>query len=125
MIVLSFAPSTVGAATMPIEYAKRARKTPETESAHAREVAGAMLADIEARGETAVREYAARLDNWHGDIVLSPDETDRRAREVPAAVREDIDFATAQVRRFADAQRASIREFAAELRPGLTTGQRL
>ena len=110
---------------MATEYLKRASKTPETEAAHAREVAGAMLADIEARGEVAVREYAARLDHWHGDIVLSPGEIERRTRDVPAAVREDIDFATAQVRRFADAQRASIREFTAELRPGLTAGQRL
>ncbi len=113
------------AANMAIEYLKRASKTPETESAHAREVASTMLADIESRGEAAVREYAARLDDWHGDIVLSPDEIERRTRDVPAAVREDIDFATAQVRRFADAQRASIREFAEELRPGLTAGQRL
>src|SRR5215468_9054274 len=112
-------------ATMAIEYLKRASRTPETESAHAREVASAMLADIEARGEAAVREYAARLDRWHGDIVLSPDEIERRTRDVPAAVRQDIEFATAQVRRFADAQRASIREFAEELQPGLTAGQRL
>jgi len=117
--------SSSGAANMAIEYLKRASKTPETESAHARDVASTMLADIESRGEAAVREYAARLDDWHGDIVLSPDEIDRRTRDVPAAVRDDIDFATAQVRRFADAQRASIHEFAEEFRPGLTAGQRL
>ena len=110
---------------MPTEYLKRASKTPETESAHAREVAGGMLADIEARGEAAVREYAARLDRWHGEIVVPRDEIERRARDVPIAVRQDIEFATAQVRRFADAQRASIHEFAAELRPGLIAGQRL
>ena len=44
-----------------IEYLKRAAKTPETETGHARQVAGDMLADIEARGEAAVRDYAARL----------------------------------------------------------------
>ena len=110
---------------MATEYLKRASKTPETESANAREVAGAMLADIEARGEVAVREYAARLDHWHGEIMVSPDEIERRTRVVSAAVRQDIEFATAQVRRFAEAQRASINEFAAELRPGLTAGQRL
>jgi sulfopropanediol 3-dehydrogenase len=110
---------------MATEYLKRASKTPETESATAREVAGTMLADIEARGEAAVREYAARLDNWHGEIVVSPAEIERRTRDVPPAVRQDIEFATAQVRRFAEAQRASINEFAAELRPGLTAGQRL
>jgi len=110
---------------MATEYLKRASKTPETESAHAREVAGAMLADIEARGEAAVRDYAARLDNWHGEIVVSSDEVERRTRDVPVAVRRDIEFATEQVRHFAEAQRASIDEFAVELRPGLVAGQRL
>jgi sulfopropanediol 3-dehydrogenase len=110
---------------MTIEYLKKASKTPETESGAARKVAGDMLADIETRGEAAVREYAARLDGWNGDIVVSPDEIERRTRGVSPSVRRDIEFATERVRRFADAQRASIREFAIELEPGLTTGQRL
>ena len=40
-------------------------------------------------------------------------------------MKHDIDFATEQVRRFAQAQRESIREFAIEMQPGLTAGQRL
>src|SRR5690348_7432823 len=97
-----------------IEYLKKAGKTPETESGAARKVAGDMLADIEARGEAAVREYAARLDGWTGDIIVPPEEIERRTRAVPASVRCDIEFATERVRRFADAQRASIREFEVE-----------
>jgi sulfopropanediol 3-dehydrogenase len=110
---------------MAIDYLKRAAKTPETESSHARQVASDMLADIEARGEAAVRDYAARLDDWRGEILMSPQDIDRRIRDIPAPVRRDIDFATEQVRRFANAQRESIREFAAEIRPGLVAGQRL
>ena len=49
----------------------------------------------------------------------------RRVRQVPDAVKRDIDFATAQVRAFALAQRASLNEFAVELHPGVTAGQRL
>jgi len=108
-----------------IEYLKRATRTPETEADHARTVAGDMLADIQARGEAAVREYAARLDGWTGEILVSDDEIERRTRDIPAAVRRDIEFATAQVVRFADAQRESIREFATEIQPGLVAGQRL
>jgi sulfopropanediol 3-dehydrogenase len=108
-----------------IEYLKRAAKTPETETGHARQVAGDMLADIEARGEVAVRDYAARLDGWHGDIVVTQEHIERRTRDIPASVKRDIEFATAQVRRFAVAQRDSIREFATELQPGLVAGQRL
>jgi sulfopropanediol 3-dehydrogenase len=110
---------------MAIDYLKKASKTPETESGNARKVAEDMLADIEARGEVAVREYAAKLDEWTGDIVVPPDEVARRTRAIPASVARDIDFATERVRRFAQAQRASIHEFATEIQPGLVAGQRL
>ena len=108
-----------------IEYLKRAAKTPETETGHARQVAGDMLADIEARGEAAVRDYAAKLDDWRGEIVVTSDDIERRTRDIPSSVKRDIEFATAQVRKFAVAQRESIREFATELQPGLFAGQRL
>jgi sulfopropanediol 3-dehydrogenase len=75
---------------MAIEYLKQATKTPETESGHAQQVAGEMLADIEARGEAAVRDYAARLDRWTGEIVVTPGEIERRTRDIPASVRRDI-----------------------------------
>ena len=110
---------------MAIEHLKQATKTAETESGNAQAVAAEMLADIARRGEAAVREYAASLDHWRGDIVVSPQEIERRTRDIAPGVREDIDFATAQVRRFAAAQRDSIREFATEIRPGLMAGQRL
>jgi len=110
---------------MPIEYLKRAAKTPETESDNARAVVTDMLAAIEAGGEQAVRDYAEKLDRWTGPIVVSPEEIERRAAEVPEAVRRDIEFATGQVRAFALAQRRSISDFSVELLPGLVAGQRL
>jgi sulfopropanediol 3-dehydrogenase len=117
--------SAANLVAMTIEYLKQAVKTPETESGTARAVAADMLADIAARGEAAVRDYAAKLDGWTGDIVMSPDDIERRTRDIPADVRRDIEFATERVRRFAVAQRESIREFATELGPGLIAGQRL
>jgi sulfopropanediol 3-dehydrogenase len=84
-----------------------------------------MLADIAARGEAAVREYAADLDRWTGDIVVTPEAIARRTRDIPDAIKRDIDYATEQVTRFAEAQRASIGEFAVEIRPGLVAGQRV
>jgi sulfopropanediol 3-dehydrogenase len=110
---------------MPNEYLKRAAKTPETETGTAHKVAGDMLAEIERRGEAAVREYAAKLDHWTGEIVVTPDEVERRTRDIPAGIKRDIEFATEQVRAFALAQRASMQEFSTELRPGLRAGQRL
>jgi sulfopropanediol 3-dehydrogenase len=110
---------------MAIEYLKKAEKTPETESGNASAVAARMLADIAARGEPAVREYAKDLDRWTGDIVVTPDAIERRTRDIPAGVKRDIDFATARVSRFAEAQRQSIHEFAIEIQPGLVAGQRV
>jgi sulfopropanediol 3-dehydrogenase len=108
-----------------MEYLKKASRTPETDSVAVRRVVEEMLAAIEARGEAAVREYAAKLDGWHSEIVVAPDEIERRTREVPSQVRRDIEFAIEQVRRFALAQRESLREFSVTLRPGLVAGQKL
>ena len=110
---------------MTVTYLKKATKTPETETATAQKVVNEMLAEISAHGEAAVRAYAKKLDGWDGDIVLSRDEIDRRAAEVPEQVRRDIDFAIRQVRDFALAQRRSMQEFSVELHPGVVAGQRV
>src|SRR5687768_18483367 len=84
-----------------------------------------MLAEIERRGEAAVREYAAKLDGWQGEILVAPEEIERRTRAIPEGIRRDIEFATERVRRFAMAQKASLTEFETEVAPGLMAGQRL
>ncbi|MBB2917051.1 histidinol dehydrogenase [Cupriavidus alkaliphilus] len=108
-----------------ITYLKQAEKTPQTETATAQKVVADMLAEIQAHGEAAVRQYASKLDGWNGEIVLSPDQVREQTRDVPASVRADIDFAIRQVREFALAQRESLREFSVELHPGVTAGQRV
>jgi len=110
---------------MATHYLKRASKTPETETATAQKVVTEMLAAIERGGEPAVRDYARQLDQWEGEIVLTRAEIDRRAAEVPADVRRDIDFAIRQVSEFAHAQRRSLTEFEVELHPGVRAGQRV
>lgn len=110
---------------MPIQYLKKAGKTPDTQTDSARAVVNEMLAEIESHGEAAVRGYAAKLDQWEGEILVSAAEIERRTAAIPAGVKRDIEFATEQVRRFAKAQRESSKEFSTELRPGLVAGQRL
>jgi sulfopropanediol 3-dehydrogenase len=110
---------------VPVRYLKKSTKTPASEEGGARAVVADMLAAIERGGEAAVRDYARKLDGWQGEIIVSPEEIERRTRDIPAGIRRDIEFATDQVRRFAQAQRDSIGEFSTELRPGLVAGQRL
>lgn len=110
---------------MAITYLKKAAKTPETETDSARQVVTEMLAAIEAGGADAVRAYALKLDNWNGPIVMTPDMIAERTRDVPQSVRDDIALAAGNVRRFAEAQRDSVRDFSIEISPGLHLGQKL
>ncbi|PJX22468.1 histidinol dehydrogenase [Advenella sp. S44] len=110
---------------MAIEYMKKADKTPESETGAARAVVDEMLADIRERGEKAVRQYASKLDKWTGDIVMSDAQINQATRDIPAAIKNDIEFAVRQVYDFAVSQRESVREFSVQLDGGVTAGQRV
>src|SRR5690606_19666946 len=111
-----------GGCEMAVTWLKKAAKTPASEEGTARAVVTEMLARIEAGGEQAVLDYAKRLDGWEGPVVVGPEEIARRAAEVDEGTKRDIDHAIANVRRFAEAQRESVREFSIELAPGLVAG---
>ena len=110
---------------MPIQYLKRAAKTPETEAANAQQVVGGMLSQIKSRGESAVLEYARTLDRFEGEVILTREAIEAQIKDIPQSIKDDIAFATEKVKRFALAQRASLQEFSIEVSPGLTAGQRL
>jgi sulfopropanediol 3-dehydrogenase len=85
----------------------------------------AMLAELEAGGEATARRMARDLDQWSGDIVVSPEAIAAACARVPQQLKDDIAYAHENIARFAQAQRDSIRETEVELRPGLVAGQRL
>ena len=76
-----------------------------------RDTVETILADIEARGEAALRDYSSRFDGLvRDDFRLSPAEIEACiARLTPQELR-DIEFAQAQVRNFAEKQKASLQE---------------
>ena len=106
-------------------YLKRAEKSPTTGEEETRQTVQAMLAEIESGGEDKAREYAAHLDKWTGDIIVSPDEIKAAGESLSQRARDDIQFAYARVKKFAQAQLESMSEFETELSPGLIAGQRL
>ena len=122
---VAIARERAGVRGMAICYLKRAAKTPASEAAAASEIAGEMLAEIQQGGEAAARSDAERLDGWRGEIIVDLREIEARTRGSSLTLKRDIDFACAKVRAFAEAQRASVREFSVELSPGLVAGQRL
>ena len=84
-----------------------------------------MLLDIETRGEAAVRHYSEQLDNWSpASFRLSPREIEDCIRSLPARTLDDIRYAQAQIRRFAQVQRLSLRDVEVETIPGVVLGHR-
>ena len=78
-----------------------------------------------ADGEAAVRRYSERFDNWLPErFTLSQSDIERGCQTVPLALREHIDIAASEIRRFAEAQRATLTDLELETLPGLTLGHR-
>lgn len=90
-----------------------------------RETVEHILDDIASRGDVAVRELSAKFDHWEPkEFRLSQAEIDALIASLPAQVIEDIKFAQAQVRRFAEAQRAALRDIEVETLPGVRLGHK-
>ena len=105
-------------------YLKKADRSAESNVLEAQKVVNDMLTNIDKNGEQAVRDYAAKLDNWHGDILLSNSDINSITSGVSQSVKDDIDFACKQVYDFAKAQRDSVVEFYTK-NNGVEAGQRL
>lgn len=108
-----------------MEYIKRALVEQEAEDIRIRNLVEDMLARIRKEGEAAVIEYAKSLDDWDTTFVLSEEKKQRLISEVTDQEKADIQFAHKQVKRFAEAQKASLNEFDIETEPGVTLGQRI
>lgn len=90
-----------------------------------RETVERMLGDIEREGLEAVRRFSRDLDKWdRADFRLSPDEIRDAYAALPERTIEDIRFAQAQVRNFAQIQRDALRDVEVETLPGVVLGHR-
>ncbi|KAI1807069.1 histidinol dehydrogenase [Daldinia bambusicola] len=89
------------------------------------EIVKGVIDDIKANGDKAVRSYSEKFDKWSPpSFKLTEDQIQECISKVPAQTIEDIQEAQKNVRRFAEAQRASIKDFEVEIQPGVFLGQR-
>ncbi|WP_353816557.1 histidinol dehydrogenase [Agromyces sp. SYSU T00266] len=84
-----------------------------------------VIADVRARGDVAVREYSEKFDRFApASTRLGDREIQEAIARVPAQTIDDIKTAQENVRRFAQLQRDSLRDFEAEVQPGVLLGQK-
>ncbi|HEX2197334.1 MAG TPA: histidinol dehydrogenase [Burkholderiales bacterium] len=82
-----------------------------------------ILADVKKRGDAAVREYSEKFDKWT-PRKLSAGELEAIIAKVKPSTLDDIRFAQAQIRNFAQHQRAAIRDIEVETLPGVKLGHK-
>ncbi|MDO9603159.1 histidinol dehydrogenase [Hydrogenophaga sp.] len=94
-------------------------------NAQVRATVEGILSDIESRGDAAVREYSAKFDKWSPESFrLTPAQIDACIASLSAQTLDDIRFAQAQIRNFAQIQRDSMKDVEVETLPGVVLGHR-
>jgi sulfopropanediol 3-dehydrogenase len=107
------------------EHLKRAGAAPAQATDEVRRTVAEILADVERRGEDAVRDWSRRLDGWDpASFVVGEDEIHAAAAALPAQLEEHMAFARAQVRSFAERQLATLEDLEVETLPGVRLGHR-
>lgn len=110
-----------------VRWLKQGRSVEEVKAdgARVRETVERMLGDIEAEGMEAVRRYSRDFDKWdREDFRLSEDEIKAAYAALSDRTIEDIRFAQAQVRNFAQIQKDALRDVEVETLPGVILGHR-
>jgi sulfopropanediol 3-dehydrogenase len=107
-------------------HLKRAAPAPPAAAGgEVRQTVAELLADVERRGEEAVRDWSLRLDGWAPDsFVVGAEEVAAAAAELPEDLRRHIAFAQARVRDFAERQLETLSDLQVETLRGVRLGHR-
>ena len=90
-----------------------------------RQTVESILADVKKRGDDAVRELSQQFDKWSpASFKLSQSELTAIMKQVPESTLDDIRFAQAQIRKFAEHQRAALKDIEVETLPGVKLGHK-
>ncbi|MFN3348753.1 histidinol dehydrogenase [Pseudorhodoplanes sp.] len=108
-------------------YLKRGLSADAVEAADAkvRATVENILSDVKARGDAAIRDLSKKFDNWEpASFRLTPQEIERAISQVSKRDLDDIRFAQAQVRNFAQKQRDTMQDLEVETLPGVILGHK-
>jgi len=106
------------------EYLKKAALTSKSDASKTHEIVSGILSDIEAGGDAAAMEYAAKFDQYEGNVLMTPEEIEAACALVPEKLKADIRFAHDNVKRFAETQKSTLTDVEMEIEPGFIAGQK-
>jgi len=106
-------------------YLKKAQLTPKSNASEVHEIVKNILADIESGGDAKAKEYASKFDHYQGNIILTDGEIQAASDLVPEKLKNDIEFAHDNVKRFAERQKETLKNTEIEIHPGFVTGQKI
>lgn len=83
------------------------------------------LKDIEEQGDKAVRDLSIKFDKWDPEqFKLSQAQIEEIVDSIPEEVKHDIAFAQDNIKKFAEAQRDSMKDIHVEVMPGVFLGHK-
>ncbi|MFN4763751.1 histidinol dehydrogenase [Gillisia sp. Q332] len=112
---------------MAVKYIKKGMAADESAANQlkTRQIVESILSDVEQRGDEAIRELSSKFDKWSPkSFRLSENEIDEIISTIPKEIIEDIKWAQAQVRRFAQIQKSALRDVEIETLPGVILGHK-
>jgi len=109
---------------MPTRSLKSAQPQQREHDATVPQRVASMLQEIEAGGEVRALAFARELDGWQDEPLLTAAQIEAAVQRLGAQAKADIGFAHANIRRFAEAQRATLTDMEIEMAPGFIAGQR-
>ena len=112
---------------MAVKYIKKGMAADESAAnqAQTRQIVESILSDVETRGDEAVRELSSKFDKWSPESFrLSDNQIQEIISKIPKGTIDDIKWAQAQVRRFAQIQKSALRDIEIETIPGVILGHK-
>jgi sulfopropanediol 3-dehydrogenase len=106
------------------EYLKKATLTAQSGASDVHDLVKGILDDIEAGGDAKAMDYAAKFDKYDGNVIITAEDIEAATALVPDKLKDDIQFAHDNVKRFAEAQKATVSNIEYEIVPGLIAGQK-
>ncbi|MFT6044333.1 MAG: sulfopropanediol 3-dehydrogenase [Arenicella sp.] len=109
---------------MKYTYLKKSILQPSSDTSDVSQTVQGILDEIEVGGDEAALKYATKFDKYSGNLKLTKSEIEAASALVSEQLKKDIQFSHANVKKFAEAQKATLKDIEVEIVPGLVAGQK-